>query len=283
MPFAFRQGDLPKLDMQVDRGSDFQAWKTQWQAYFSLSGLDAQPAAKQVQALTLCFSRETVSIVDNLGLSVDERASVRSTIDAIKRYVKGQVNETVERKNFRKRTQQDGESFDDFLVALRELSKTCNFCTDECLQKNIRDQVIEGLSDGSTIEDLLKEKNLTLQATIDKYRAHEAAKRQRVEVSAAQAASVQAVQQNPKTSPTQLCPGCGSGYHPDGRKNCPAFRATCNNCNKVGHYARVCKARQAKPRRPPPSDPGARAVHAQVPTIHSPQENGQPFEPAPTI
>lgn len=64
MPFTFRQGDLPKLDLQVDFGSDFQAWKRQWQAYFSLSGLDAQPPTKQIQALTLCFSRETVSIVN---------------------------------------------------------------------------------------------------------------------------------------------------------------------------------------------------------------------------
>lgn len=56
MAYVFRQGDLPKLDLQVDRGSDFKAWKTQWKAYLSLSGLAEQDQAKQVQALTLCFS-----------------------------------------------------------------------------------------------------------------------------------------------------------------------------------------------------------------------------------
>ena len=284
MSFTFRQGDLPKLDLQVDRGTDFKAWKAQWQAYFSPSGPDEQPAAKQVQALTLCFSRETICIVDNLGLSAEQRAGVDTIIEAIERYVQGQINETVERKNFRKRVQ-EGESFDDFLVALRELSKTCNFCTDECLQKNIRDQIIEGLSDGSTVEDLLKEKNLTLKATIDKCRAHEAAKRQRVEISNTPDATVQAVQQKPivKVPTTQLCSGCGSGFHQGGRRNCPAFRVACNNCNKVGHFARVCKARKAKPRRPSPSDPGTKAIHAQVPSIKSPPDSDQPFEPAPTI
>ena len=283
MAFTFRQGDLPKLDLQVDRGTDFQAWKQQWQAYFSLSGLDKQPETKQAQALTLCFSRETVSIVDNLGLSVAQRGSVANTIAAIERYVKGQVNETVERKNFRKRVQQDGESFDDFLVALRELSKTCNFCTDECLQKNICDQIIEGLSDGSTVEDLLKEKDLTLDTTIDKCRAHEAAKRQRVEVSSTPAASIQAVQQTPKATTTQTCPGCGSRFHQGGRRNCHAFRVACNNCNKTGHFARVCKSKPTKTRQTPPSDPGTRVIHAQVPSIKSTSENDQQYEPAPTI
>ena len=68
--YVFRQGDLPKLDLQVDRGTNFKAWKTQRDAYLSLSGLDKEDQAKQVKALTLCFSRDTVTVVDNLGLSV---------------------------------------------------------------------------------------------------------------------------------------------------------------------------------------------------------------------
>ena len=63
MPYVFRQGDLPKLDVQVDHGSDFTAWKSQWESYMSLSGLSGESAEKKVQALTLCFSRETQSFL----------------------------------------------------------------------------------------------------------------------------------------------------------------------------------------------------------------------------
>lgn len=49
MSFTFRQGDLPKLDLQIDRGSDFTAWQTQWESYRSFSGLDKESAAKQVE------------------------------------------------------------------------------------------------------------------------------------------------------------------------------------------------------------------------------------------
>ena len=118
MSFTFRQGDLPKLDLQVDRGSDFKAWQTQWESYMSLSGLEKESAAKQVQALTLCFSCDTLSIVQNLGLNEEQKGSVEAIIRAIQRYVEGHINETVERHNFRQRTQQPGEPFDDFLVSL---------------------------------------------------------------------------------------------------------------------------------------------------------------------
>ena len=124
MPYTFRQGDLPKLDLQVDRGTDFTAWKAQWGSYISLSELDKEPQAKEVKALTLCFSDETLTIVNNLGLTEEQQRNVASIVDAIQQYVDGHVNESVERRNFRRRVQQPGESFDDFLVSLRELVKT---------------------------------------------------------------------------------------------------------------------------------------------------------------
>ena len=107
-------------------------------------------------------------IVDNLGLTDDQRKSVKEIVTAIEAYVNGQINESVVRRAFRSRTQQDGETFDDFLVSLRELAKTCNFCDDACTQKNVRDQIIAGLTDGEAVEDLLKEKN-----SLSRYCSHQ--------------------------------------------------------------------------------------------------------------
>ncbi|XP_065890997.1 uncharacterized protein [Dysidea avara] len=45
MPYVFRQSDLPKLDIQVDRGGDFEAWRAQWTSYCTLSGLAGESAA----------------------------------------------------------------------------------------------------------------------------------------------------------------------------------------------------------------------------------------------
>ena len=63
------------------------------------------------------------------------------------------------------------------MVSLRELAKTCNFCNNDCLQKALRDQIIEDLHDGDIIQELLKVKDLTLDQAITKCRGMEAAKK----------------------------------------------------------------------------------------------------------
>jgi len=264
--YTFRQGDLPKLDVQIDRGTDFIAWRTQWDAYGSLSGLDQQAAAKQVQALMLCFSRETLAVVHNLGLTEDQMKDPAAIITALQRYVDGHVNETVERRNLRRRVQQPGESFDDFLIALRELAKTCKFCSDRCMQKGIRDQIIEGLSDGDTIEDLLQVSDLTLQVTIDKCRSREAAKKNRSDIT--HSPEVVAAVRRP-THPIQpikqaTCPGCGGPHHKRGRSFCPAYDQLCAACHKVGHFARVCRSKpQQMQSHGSSTTPGANAIRVQ--------------------
>ncbi|KAJ3666175.1 hypothetical protein Zmor_001628 [Zophobas morio] len=36
------------------------------------------------------------------------------------------------------------------------------------------------------------------------------------------------------------CKNCGSNWHPNGRRACPALNVICRSCGKKGHYARVC-------------------------------------------
>ena len=98
MPYVFRLSDLPKLDLDVDRGTDFTAWTAQWTSYSTLSGLSEEPAATKVQALTLCFSRETLTVVDNLGITTEERNDSSAIIAALKRHVEGHINESMERR-----------------------------------------------------------------------------------------------------------------------------------------------------------------------------------------
>ena len=191
-----------------NRGTDFLAWQQQWLAYRSLSGLCNEPATKQVQALQLCFSRETLSIVENLGLTNAQKKDQAQIIAALKQHVEGGINETIEHRNLRQRKQLQGESFDDFLVSLRELAKTCNFCSNDCLQKALRDQIIEGLLDGEIIQELLQEKNLTLDQAITKCRGLEAAKKSCFDIQGA--SDIYAVQTKSPGITSPPCIGCGN-------------------------------------------------------------------------
>ena len=89
-------------------------------------------------------------------------------------------------------------------------------------------------------------------------RAQEAAKKQRSEMNSANPGAVLAIKQRrqpPTTQPSKqpvICPGCGSKPHIGGRVRCPAYEQICHHCNKVGHFARVCRAKKATLPRPPP-------------------------------
>ena len=291
MPYVFRQGDLPKLDVQVDRGSDFMAWKAQWESYMSLSGLSEESAEKKVQALTLCFSRETLSIVQNLGLSDTDKQDITAIIAAIKTYIDGHINKSVERRHFRRRTQEPGESFDDFLLALRELVKTCNFCSNECIQKNLRDQLIEGILDGDTVEDLLQIKDLNLDKAIQVCQAQEAAKKQRANMTGVHQESVAAIRNPPRRKPpsytapshSATCPGCGSRLHQGGRARCPTFGLPCNNCGKLGHFAKVCCSRHSLPESKPTLTTSTNTLSTNKDLLLSNISNVAASDPAPKI
>ena len=233
MLYTFHLSDLPKLDLQIDKGTDFTAWHLLWKSYCSLSGLANEEALKQVEALSLCFSRGTLSIVQNLGLTDEERKNVTVIIEALQSCIDGHLNETVKRRNFHLRKQQPGESFDNFLISLWELAKICSFCSEMCMEKNIRDQVIEGVYDGDTVEDLLQENNLTLVRAITKCCSKEAAKKHRSGITAPEMEIVATLyhshQPTYHTPPT--CLGCRSGTHRGGRRQCPAYNRTCAHCH----------------------------------------------------
>jgi len=98
MPYVFRQTDLPKLDILVDRGSKLEAWKEQWTSYCTLA---KESAATKVQVLILCLSRETLIIINNLGFTVEQKQDAATIITEIKCHVDSHINELVERHNLR--------------------------------------------------------------------------------------------------------------------------------------------------------------------------------------
>ena len=104
------------------------------------------------------------------------------------------------------------------------------------MQKALRDQIIEGLHDGDTIQELLQSKDLTLDQTITKCQGLEAAKKSRAEIQhTPETYSVHAV------SHTSTCIVCGDKTLQGGHKNCPAYKRTCRKCGKIGHFSKVCR------------------------------------------
>lgn len=93
------QTDLLKLDIQLDWHTDFDGWKAQWTLYATLSGLIRESAGTKVQVLSLCQLRETLAIINNLGLTKEQMEDAGIIITAIKHHLDDWLNESIERRN----------------------------------------------------------------------------------------------------------------------------------------------------------------------------------------
>ena len=99
----------------------------------------------------------------------DDRTIVQ-IIEKFDDFAIGEINVTYERFIFNKGNQQDGETFESFLTALRVLLRSCNYCGD-CVDSITRDRVVLGVRDQNTQSDLIKQRQLTLNNCIDICRA----------------------------------------------------------------------------------------------------------------
>ena len=155
-----------------------------------------------------------------------------------------------ERYVFRTSTQQKGETFDEFLLALREMQKTCDVC-EHMADKFLKDQVIFGVRDDSVREKLLQERQLTLPKTIDMCRAAESASVQAKDMATASPTEVNRVTgrehshrkwKGGRSAPhheKKECRFCGK-WHAMTAGACPALGKTCGKCGDKNHFAKKC-------------------------------------------
>ena len=133
------------------------------------------------------------------------------------------------------------------------------------MEKNVLDQIIEGICDGDVVEDLLQENNLTLAKMIGKCRSKEAAKKHQSDIASPESEVVATLRQSYQPAHmVSACPGCGSVAHRGGRRQCSAYNQTCAHCHKLGHFAKVCRSKQARQQSSKlEHQPSAKAVHVQ--------------------
>ena len=168
-------------------------------------------------------------------------------------------NEIFSRHILATRCQQPHEMLDEFLQALKTLSKDCNFqsvTASKYCEESIWDAFITGLRSPSIRQRLLENNTLDLKAIFDQARSLELAMRNSESYSSPPSSVNAAVPTAATEDQEQIDPGtlaavgsnastcffCGDSNHP--RSKCPACDAVCCNCQKKGHFAKVCRGRK---------------------------------------
>ena len=201
-------------------------------------------------------------------IEVDEKATVYDdVIGKFDHHYVPKINIVNESANFNKRVQR-GETIDSFLIDLQQLVIKCDYQDPD---RQVRDRFIAGLKDDKLQEKLQFMPDVTLERAVDYSRRwemlQEQLKQQRSDTATASEVRTRGYRGRghgqargrghgrqgnfggqPKTqqsTSTSKCQRCGYSYHKN--KICPAVKAKCNQCSKIGHFGSVCKSSAGGP------------------------------------
>ena len=224
-------------------------WKEAWELYRISSGVHEKDDAIQIatiQSIPGIKARRVLKTLPNIPGDVTER-TVGGILTALETYCVPRKNTTYERYVFRITIHED-RSFDIFVTDLRRKADYCDFGAIK--DSLIRDQIGVGINDPKLRERLLRETDLTLEKAIKLCRITEQSQEQsKIFISpTTQTGSIDAVRKteppvditkskNEDSRRIMKCKFCATSHV---RGNCPAYGATCHNCNGRNHYARCC-------------------------------------------
>ncbi|KAK3854724.1 hypothetical protein Pcinc_038818 [Petrolisthes cinctipes] len=267
---------------------EFDAWRHKFRGYVALTKVTSLPLVQQKAILTSMLDDEWTRTLRYV-VDVADGAQLEEVLDAMEAHLRGQRNVIVDRREFYSRVQQQGEAFDDFLCAIKEMVNFCDFC-DHDIDNRLRDRIVVGIRDEEALKRMLQEKHLQLQSAIDICRASENANMSRAVIRdhASQSLCKVSRYKHEKTphhstkDKVSLCHRCGRKSHKE-KQMCKALDKDCLNCGKKGHFAAVCWNNPRTPSvtkqfqaRAPVSKVRARDVHQILAGVYTNKVSARP-------
>ena len=224
--------------------------------YHTAKELANKDEAVQVANLLYVMGAESDRILDQLALSAADKNKIKPVLDAFDAYFTPKRNVIHERAQFHKCIQKEGESVDEYVRRLYELSEHANFPDRD---DSIRDRLVLGLQNTEVSEKLQLqiEPPLTLELAIRIAKNKEVVSKQIQEQRHVDAVKTPRSKQThssrgpgrgggpgrsghatPKQDEKGQCKFCGLSH---ARRQCPAYGQLCYNCQTKNHFAAVCK------------------------------------------
>lgn len=238
-------------------------WSQQYEWFEIATGMDQKTQNIQVATFMSSIGVDAATIFNTFACTAQELASLDAIKLRFKNYFTPKTNVTYERYQFNRMTQQDGETFDEFLTKAKAQSAKCEFGT--LHDSLLRDKIIIGIRSESLREQLLADDDSTLDRVTNKCRATELATKQLSGLKG-DGASVHAINKHYKKrsesgeyskSTTFDCKNCGNNH---AHRSCPAFGKTCKTCGNRNHFSKMCRSGGGA--RPKSSKKPTKKVHA---------------------
>ena len=200
----------------------------------------------QVNTLLYCLGDDAEDALRSTNISEEDRKKFNVVPDKFDQFFQVWKNVIIERARFNSRSQQEGESSEQYIAALYHIAESREYggLKDEM----IRDRLVVGIRDKSLAERLQMDSALTLERVKTAIRQCEAIQDSKSlwrGDSSSDSIRVDAVKGKTKSdkhfkiavtaTTAKQCTRCGKGSHK--RDKCPARDAV---CHKKGHYSACC-------------------------------------------
>ena len=224
--------------------------KRNWDNYSIVARLDQFEEGFKTAMFLSVVGEEGLEIYDGKLMDFSpktDREMLNKVVKKFEEFCICETNETYERFIFNRRNQEENESVDQYVTALRKLAQTCNFCS--CLHDSlIRDRLVLGIRDESIRKKFLQEKKLNISRAIDIGRSGETTNIRLQEIkkpSATGSDEINAIKtkkagnqrQRRVRETNRLYRYCGGSHR---RGACPAYGQTCEKCGRQNHFSQVC-------------------------------------------
>ena len=171
---------LPPMDLTGSSSHVVERWR-QWKCSYQyyIDGKGITNAGQKTSQLLHLAGMEVQDIYEDFqdpGPVAEMDDEYKVCLRKLDGHFQAEDNVPYERHVFRQLVPTKGETADNFMVRLRKQARHCNF--GKALNENLRDQLIEKLSDVELKKKLMEVKNISLEAAMEKVRKWEAAHEQ---------------------------------------------------------------------------------------------------------
>lgn len=249
----FRMPAPLQLDSVGDMLLKWRNFKQQLKIFIAAAGLTTVTETRKSAILLNCIGQEGLELYYNLIKDSEDTPKFDELLKLFDEYFEPKQNELINTFNFNNRKQEDGETFDNFYIAIRKLVKNCNFKDME--DRMLRDRIVMGIRDRKLQQKLLENKDLTLELAVNKCRVTELSKEHAQVIQKQEPVTVDLVSSRAKHEAKYFnnskknmnysrkfykCLKCSLEHGP---AECPAFGQTCYKCKKLNHFAKGCKSK----------------------------------------
>lgn len=224
---------------QVDKARIWKDWLQQYEWFGLAAGIKQLPKERQVGILMNSLGPDVLGTFTGFQLTAEQKKDPEVVKNKFGEAFNPTANPTYSTYIFLKTDQGADESFDSFLIKLRQAIVDCDFNTAHegmsTEDRLLKDKIVLGIRSQKVREKLLSDPKLTLDKAIQICRSSEKTTETLHQMSS-DAKSCDAIREKEEDSVFK-CRRCGTKH---GRMNCPAYKKTCPICGKTGHVAECC-------------------------------------------